>query len=90
MWQLPVVESSTTERRQAQRNLVNLFHVFWKQLRLLGSTMGSPADFSAMLDFVTHHRIEPVIDRIFPLADVNEAIDRLGSSEQFGKLVLEI
>ncbi len=69
---------------------VNLFHVFWKQLRLLGSTMGSPADFSAMLDFLNHHRMEPVIDRIIPLADVNEAIDRLGSSEQFGKLVLKI
>ena len=69
---------------------VNLFHVFWKQLRLLGSTMGSPADFSAMLDFVNHHKMEPVIDRIIPLADVNEALDRLGSSEQFGKLVLEI
>ncbi len=69
---------------------LNLFHVFWKQLRLLGSTMGSPDDFSAMLDFVTQHKIEPVIDRVLPLADANEALGRLGSSGQFGKLVLEI
>lgn len=69
---------------------LNLFHVFWKQLRLLGSTMGSPEDFSAMLDFVTQHKIEPVIDQVYPLADANEALDRLSASEQFGNLVLEM
>ena len=69
---------------------LNLFHVFWKQLRLLGSTMGSPEDFSAMLEFVTQHKLEPVIDQVLALADANEALDRMSASDQFGKLVLEI
>ena len=69
---------------------VNLFHVFWKQLRLIGSTMGSPNDFAAMIDFVNQHKIEPVIDRVLPLADANEGMKCLEASGQFGKLVLKI
>jgi D-arabinose 1-dehydrogenase-like Zn-dependent alcohol dehydrogenase len=62
--------------------------VFWKQLQLVGSTMGSPADFQAMLDFVESHRIHPVLDRPFRLAEVNEALDRMKRFEQSGKIVL--
>ena len=69
---------------------VNLFHVFWKQLRLIGSTMGSPDDFTAMINFVNQHKIEPVVDRVLPLADANEGMACLGASGQFGKLVLKI
>jgi len=38
---------------------------YWKQLQLLGTTMGSPQDFTAMLTFVDEHKIEPVIDEVF-------------------------
>ncbi len=69
---------------------IDLFSVFWKQLHLIGSTMGSPQDFVAMLDFIIEHQIVPAIDEVFPLADVNVALERMQVSNQFGKIVLEI
>ena len=67
---------------------VDLFKLFWKQLHLIGSTMGSPADFAAMLELVKKHRIRPVVDAVFPLEDGNSAVSRMASSPQFGKYVL--
>ncbi|MCA9123875.1 MAG: zinc-binding dehydrogenase [Planctomycetaceae bacterium] len=68
---------------------LDLFKVFWKQLRLQGSTMGSPQDFADMLAFVDKHRIKPIIDAVFPLREGNRAIDQMADSPQFGKYVLE-
>lgn len=67
---------------------LDLFKVFWKQLRLQGSTMGSPADFTSMMQLVEQHRIRPVVDREFPLAEGNSALEQMQSSPQFGKYVL--
>ena len=64
--------------------------VFWKQLSILGSTMGSEADFDALLALVVAHQITPVVDEIFPLAAAEAALRRLEASSQFGKVVLEI
>lgn len=69
---------------------LDLFKVFWKQLRLIGSTMGSPADFAAMLELVEKHRIAPVIDHVLPLEQGNQALKLMQSSPQFGKYVLTI
>ncbi|MCH8216102.1 MAG: zinc-binding dehydrogenase [Planctomycetes bacterium] len=69
---------------------LDLFKVFWKQLRLQGSTMGSPADFAAMVDFVETHGIKPIIDDTFPLGDGNRAIEQMKTSPQFGKYVLTV
>lgn len=69
---------------------LDLFKVFWKQIRLQGSTMGSPDDFAAMLAFVEKHRIEPMIDAVFPLAEANDALARMKDSPQFGKYVLSV
>ena len=63
---------------------------FWKQLQLLGSTMGSPADFSAMTSFVAEHEIRPEVDSVRPLAEGAEVVASMANSPQFGKLVLEI
>lgn len=62
--------------------------LFWKQISILGSTMGTPEEFARMLDFVSQHRIVPVVDAVFPLADGNAALRRLAEGEQFGKIVL--
>ena len=64
--------------------------IFWKQLSILGSTMGSPQDFAAMLAFVTEKQIVPVVDEVFPLAEAEAAFRRLENSQQFGKIVLKI
>jgi NADPH:quinone reductase-like Zn-dependent oxidoreductase len=69
---------------------IDLFKVFWKQLRLQGSTMGSPQDFAAMLEFVSDRRLAPIVDSVTPLADGDQAISQMKSSPQFGKFVLAI
>lgn len=64
--------------------------IFWKQLSILGSTMGSREEFGAMLRFVETHRIVPVVDRVFALSEGNDALARLAEGGQFGKVVLKI
>jgi len=64
--------------------------IFWKQLQILGTTMGSPDDFQGMIDLVNKHKIEPVIDEIFPLENAQRAVDKMENSSQFGKLVLRV
>lgn len=64
--------------------------IFWKQLSIFGTTMGSPADFAAMLHMVGEHTVRPVIDQVFPLAGTGAALDRLERAEQFGKIVLRV
>jgi NADPH:quinone reductase-like Zn-dependent oxidoreductase len=66
------------------------FSVFWKQLDVLGTSMGSPADFAAMLKLFTAGSLEPAIDEVVPLANVPAAAQRVLDGEQFGKVVVEI
>jgi len=63
--------------------------LFWRQISILGSTMGSPSDFSSMLHFVQKHRIKPVIDAVYPMSEYKKAFKRLAESEQFGKIVFD-
>ena len=69
---------------------LDLRKVYWKQLNLAGSTMGSPDDFAAMLDMVGRHEIRPIIDEVFALNDGNKAFEKMNISSQFGKLVLRV
>jgi NADPH:quinone reductase-like Zn-dependent oxidoreductase len=64
--------------------------IFWRQLSLLGTTMGSPADWSAMVEFVTLHRVRPVVSEVFPLARAAEAFALMERGGQFGKIVLQM
>jgi NADPH:quinone reductase-like Zn-dependent oxidoreductase len=65
------------------------YTIFWKHLTIMGTSMGSPADFRAMLALF-ENGLRPVIDRIFPLEEASAAVQRLAASEQFGKIVLAI
>src|SRR5262249_9838512 len=67
-----------------------LHRVWWKQLTIYGSTMGTRGDFAGVLELVKSGRARPVIDEIFPLEDARTAHQRMERSEQFGKIVLEI
>jgi len=62
--------------------------VFWRQLSLLGTTMGSPADWGAMTEFVALHRVRPVVSEVFPLARGAEAFALMERGGQFGKIVV--
>jgi NADPH:quinone reductase-like Zn-dependent oxidoreductase len=67
-----------------------LHRIWWKQLTIYGSTMGTRADFEAVYDLVSSGRVVPVIDRVFPLAEAAAAHERLEAGEQLGKIVLRI
>ncbi len=62
--------------------------VFWKQISLLGSTMGGPADWAAMTSFVSLHRVKPVVSDVVPLARAADAFDLMERAGQFGKIVI--
>jgi len=64
--------------------------VFWRQVSLLGTTMGSPGDWSAMNAFVALHQIRPVVSGVFPLADGAEAFALMERGGQFGKIVVRL
>lgn len=64
--------------------------LFWKHVSVIGSTMGAESDFRAMLRAVDAGKIQPVVDRVFPLAQTGDAICHLESGEQFGKVVITI
>jgi NADPH:quinone reductase-like Zn-dependent oxidoreductase len=68
----------------------NLHRVWWKQLTIYGSTMGTKQDFEAVLDLVASGRAKPVIDSVFPLSEARAAHERLEAGEQLGKIVLSI
>lgn len=63
-------------------------NVFWKQLTIMGSTMGTPADLKLALDFVAAGKVRPVIDSVWELDDVAKAHERLASGDVFGKVVV--
>lgn len=64
--------------------------LYWKQLDIRGTTMGSRTDFQEMLDFVSKHQILPIVDRSFPLRETQKAMDYLASGAQQGKVVIMI
>jgi zinc-binding alcohol dehydrogenase/oxidoreductase len=76
----------------ASRGMVpnlNIHRIFWKQITLVGSTMGSQQDFADMLSFVTSHRIVPVVDSVHALDAAHDAFERMRAGEQFGKIVIQ-
>ncbi len=64
--------------------------IFWKQLSILGSTMGTPQEFAGLLDLYARHGLRPIVDQVFPLAQAADAHRRMEEANQFGKVVLQI
>ncbi|HEY8510836.1 MAG TPA: zinc-binding dehydrogenase [Cyclobacteriaceae bacterium] len=69
---------------------INTRQFYWKQLSLLGSTMGTRDEFLTMLEFVEGHKLKPVVDSVFPLEQIQDAVARMESGKQFGKILLSI
>jgi NADPH:quinone reductase-like Zn-dependent oxidoreductase len=67
-----------------------LHRVWWKQLSILGSTMGTAEDFAGAYDLIASGRARPVVDRVFPLEEIRAAHERMEAGEQLGKIVLSI
>ena len=68
----------------------DLRRLFIRQLRVLGSTLGTVAELHDLLAFCQRHGVRPVIEQTLALDDVHAALDRLESGEQFGKIALAI
>ncbi len=68
----------------------DLARIFWNQLTVYGSTMGTHAEFAGMLRMFADGRLRPVVDKVFPLSEAREAQRRLEEKKQFGKIVLTV
>ena len=64
--------------------------LYWKQISILGTTMGTRDEFLSMLHFLESRSIKPVLDKTYPLSQVKEAFQRMDNANQFGKIILEI
>ncbi len=82
-----IVICGVTGGPKAETNLQSLY---WNQVTVMGSTMGSNEDFRGMLSAVTAAKMKPVIDRVFPADKFREAIERMEQGAQFGKIVLKM
>ena len=64
--------------------------LFWNQWSILGSTMGSEAEFQAVVAHFNAGRLRPPVDTVYPLSEGREAFARMQNREQFGKLVIRV
>ncbi|UCF20520.1 MAG: zinc-binding dehydrogenase [Gemmatimonadota bacterium] len=80
-----VVYGATT----GPRGQIDIRLTFWKQLKIIGTTMSSRAEFEEVMRLVFARRLRPVIDVVWPLSKAREAHERLEAGAQFGKIILE-
>lgn len=64
--------------------------VFFKQLSIYGTTMGTNSEFTEMTRFVAEKQLVPVIDEVVPLAETEQALRKVEAGKQFGKVVLSV
>lgn len=64
--------------------------LFFPQISLIGTSMGSSEEFNKMIQFMEEHAIKPIIDRMYPLQETVQAFDRMKQGEQFGNIGLFI
>jgi NADPH:quinone reductase-like Zn-dependent oxidoreductase len=69
---------------------VDVRRLFWHQWDILGSTMGSAEEYRQIVSVLAQGQLRPVIDSVFPLERGADALARLASAEQFGKVVVEV
>jgi NADPH:quinone reductase-like Zn-dependent oxidoreductase len=67
-----------------------LHRIWWKQLSILGSTMGTSTDFAGAYELVRDGRAGVIVDSVFPLAEAGAAHERMERGEHMGKIVLRI
>jgi D-arabinose 1-dehydrogenase-like Zn-dependent alcohol dehydrogenase len=80
-----LVVSGATSGRIAETELARLFFL---QLRVLGSTMGTRDELGRLLSFCARTGVRPVIDRTLPLADARAGFAAMADGDVFGKIVL--
>lgn len=81
-----LVVSGATSGHEA---VSDLRRVFFLQLEVLGSTMGTRDELEHMLAFMAAKDVKPIIDRTLPLSDAREGLAAMAAGDLFGKVVLE-
>ncbi|MFX1388908.1 MAG: zinc-binding dehydrogenase [Promethearchaeota archaeon] len=69
---------------------VNIANIFWKHLKILGSTMSNQLEFRTVMQLIFEGKLKPIIDKVFPFEKVMEAERYLSEAKQFGKVLLQI
>ena len=69
---------------------LDLYRMFWNQIALQGSTMGSDQEFSKMLSFVSDNNIEPVIDLEYSFDEMERAFDAIKDATGAGKIIVNM
>jgi len=69
--------------------VTDLARIFWNQLRILGSTMGSNEEFQEVTALFRVGKVKPAVDQVFEAKDAVKAYERLEAAEQFGKIVMK-
>lgn len=64
--------------------------LYWKQLSIHGTTMGTRDEFLSMLDLIESRSIKPVIDKHFTLEQINDAFQYMEKGSQFGKILIPV
>jgi NADPH:quinone reductase-like Zn-dependent oxidoreductase len=64
--------------------------VFWRQITLLGTTMGSPTDWAAMTDHLSKYELKPVVSEVFALEEAEAGFALMEKGGQFGKIVIRV
>lgn len=64
--------------------------LYWKQLSIHGTTMGTRDEFLSMLDLIESRSLKPVIDKTFTLEQINEAFQYMENVSQFGKILIQV
>ena len=67
-----------------------LHRIWWKQLTIYGSTMGTKTDFEGVYELVKSGKAKPIVDAVFPLSAARAAHERMEAGDQLGKIVLTI
>jgi NADPH:quinone reductase-like Zn-dependent oxidoreductase len=67
---------------------LDLHRLFFKQLDLRGTTMGTAEEFRALIALVGREKLRPLIDQTFPLSEADRAFKRIAGAEQLGKIVV--
>jgi len=69
---------------------IDLRQIFWKQVRVIGTTMSNQAEFREVMNLIFQNKLNPVVDKIFPFSEVRDAEAYLKKGKQFGKVLLKI
>ncbi|MCH7613915.1 MAG: zinc-binding dehydrogenase [Candidatus Marinimicrobia bacterium] len=77
-------------RTAGQIPMLNPSIIFWKQLSIHGTTMGTDEEFKKMIDLISTKRIRPIIDSTYPFEKIIDGFEKMESGRQFGKIIIKI